>query len=136
MLALFLVSLVAMMYFGAETQGPIYNPLPIYGKKCWIGEDYYFVYKFDKTPKMGTVILKVQLFNKKGKRSTDLNLNGSYGMPSMESAHDYGEQSFKLNKKGDYLLPVNVVMPGEWEVKLTFIKNKKIIYLGKLRFNV
>jgi len=29
-----------------------------------------------------------------------------------------------------------VVMPGEWEVKLTFIKDKKVIYRGKFRFNV
>ncbi len=27
---------------------------------------------------------------------------------------------FKLNKKNDYLLPIHIVMPGEWEVKLTF----------------
>lgn len=114
----------------------IYNTLPGYGKKCWIGEDYYFIYKFDKPPKMGTTILKVQLFDKKGKKSTDLNVIGSYGMPSMKGAHDSGDQHFKLNKKGDYLLPVNVVMPGEWEVKLTFIKDKKVIYQNKFRFNV
>jgi len=126
----------AMTDSGAETQEPIYNPLPGYGKKCWIGEDCYFVYKFDKTPKIGTTILKIQLFDKNGKRNTNLNIIGNYGMPSMGSAHDSGEQPFKLNKKGDYLLPVDVVMPGEWEVKLTFIKDKKVIYRGKFRFNV
>ncbi len=118
------------------TKEPVYSTLPGYGKKCWIGEDYYFVYKFDKTPKMGTAILKIQLFDKKGKRSTNFNIIGNYGMPSMGSAHDSGEQSFKLNKKGDYLLPVDIAMPGEWEVKLTFTKEKKTVYLGKFKFNV
>ncbi len=114
----------------------MYNTLPGYGKKCWIGENYYFIYKFDRPPKIGTAILKVQLFDKKGKRSTDLSILGNYSMPSMKGAHDSGEQSFKMNKKADYLLPVNIVMPGEWEVKLTFMNGKKIIYLGKFRFNV
>ncbi len=41
-----------------------------------------------------------------------------------------------MNKKGDYLLPVNVVMPGEWEVVLNFLKDKKPIYTGSVRFNV
>jgi len=41
-----------------------------------------------------------------------------------------------MNKKGDYLLPVNVVMPGEWEVVLNFHKDKKPIYTGRARFNV
>ena len=30
----------------------------------------------------------------------------------MSGAHDSGEVPFKLNRKGDYLLPVNIVMPG------------------------
>ncbi len=126
----------AMTDSGNKTQEPVYLTLPGYGKKCWIGKDYYFIYKFDKAPKMGTTILKIQLFNKNGKRNTNLNIIGNYGMPSMKGAHDSGDEPFKLNKKGDYLLPVNIVMPGEWEVKLTFIKDKKIIYLGKFRFNV
>ncbi len=119
-----------------KTQESIYNMLPGYGKKCWIGENYYFIYAFDKTPKMGTAILKIQLFDKNGKRNTDLNIIGNYGMPSMPGAHDSGEQSFKLNKKGDYLLPVDIAMPGEWEVKITFTKEKKTVYLGKFKFNV
>jgi hypothetical protein len=115
---------------------PTYNPLPGAGQKVWIGQEYYFIYSFDKKPQMGTVILKIQLFDKDGKRSTSLSITGDCGMPSMGSAHDSGSQPFKLNKKGDYLLPLNIVMPGEWEVKLNFLKEKKVIYYGSLKFKV
>ena len=121
---------------GALTQEPVYTDLPGPGKKCWIGDSLYFTYKFDKKPKLGTAILKVQLFDKKGARITNLDVVGISGMPSMGSAHDSGEVPFKLNKKGDYLLPVNVVMPGEWEVKLVFMKDKALVFRGRITFKV
>ena len=120
----------------AKEAPPVYNPLPGAGQKVWIGQEYYFVYSFDKKPQMGTVILKIQLFDKDGKRSTSLSMTGDCGMPSMGSAHDTGPQPLKLNKRGDYLLPLNIVMPGEWEVKLNFLKDKKGIYYGSLKFKV
>ena len=121
---------------GPRAQEPEFKDLPKAGKKCWIGEVYYFLYEFDKTPKMGTAILKVQLFDKDGKQVTDLDITGQSGMPSMRGAHDSGEVAFKLNKKGDYLLPVNVVMPGDWEVLLTFSRTKIVLFRGRLTFNV
>jgi hypothetical protein len=106
------------------------------GQKTWIGDEYYFVYDFDKKPQMGTIIMKVQVFTKSGNQDSSVEITGSADMPSMKGAHSTGEQPFKLNKKGDYLLPVNVVMPGEWEVVLNFFKDKKPIYTGSVRFNV
>jgi hypothetical protein len=106
------------------------------GQKTWIGEEYYFVYDFDKKPQMGTIIMKIQMFTKGGKQDSSVEITGSADMPSMKGAHATGDQPFKLNKKGDYLLPVNVVMPGEWEVVLNFLKDKKPIYTGNVRFNV
>jgi hypothetical protein len=106
------------------------------GQKYWIGEQYYFIYDFDKKPQMGTIIIKIQVFSKDGKQDNSLEITGSADMPSMKGAHSSGEQLFKMNKKGDYLLPVNVVMPGEWEVVLNFLKDKKPIYTGSVRFNV
>ncbi|RJR29140.1 MAG: hypothetical protein C4574_03800 [Candidatus Latescibacterota bacterium] len=114
----------------------VYTELPGYGKKCWIDEEVYFTYKFDKKPKMGTPILIVQVFEKGGARVTDLSITGSYDMPSMRGAHPSGDVPFKLNKKGDYLLPVNVVMPGGWEVLLVFRKGDETIYRGVFRFDV
>jgi hypothetical protein len=106
------------------------------GQKTWIGEDYYFIYEFDKKPQMGTIIMKIQVFTKGGKQDSSMEITGSADMPSMKGAHGSGEQPFKLNKKGDYLLPLNVVMPGDWEVVLNFSKDKKPIYTGSVRFNV
>jgi hypothetical protein len=110
--------------------------LPDAGDKCPIGEDYYFKYSFDKKPQLGTVILKVELFNKEGQPVTDLKITGDSGMPSMKGHHDSGDVALQLNKKGDYLLPVNVVMPGDWEVKLKFFKDQQVIYRGSIRFDI
>jgi hypothetical protein len=121
---------------GPKAQEPEFKDLPKAGKKCWIGEVYYFLYEFDKTPKMGTAILKIRLFDKDGKQVTDLEIIGQSDMPSMKGAHDSGEVAFKLNKKGDYLLPVNVVMPGDWEVLLTFSRTKIVLFRGRLTFDV
>jgi hypothetical protein len=106
------------------------------GQKHWIGEHYYFVYNFDKRPQMGSMIMKIQVFTKDGKQDTSLEISGDADMPSMKGAHSSGNQLFKMNKKGDYLPPINVVMPGDWEVVLNFLKDKKTIYTGSVRFHV
>ncbi len=80
--------------------------LPDAGDKCPIGEDYYFIYNFDKKPQLGTVILKVELFNKEGQRVTDLKITGDSGMP------------------------------GDWEVKLKFFKGEEVVYRGSIRFDI
>ena len=119
--------------FGAgKSEGPVLKA----GQKHWIGEEYYFVYNFNKKPQMGTIIMKIQVFTKDGKQDTSLEITGSADMPSMRGAHSSGDQLIKMNKKGDYLLPVNVVMPGDWEVVLNFLKDKKLIYTGSVRLNV
>jgi hypothetical protein len=119
-------------------QGPAASDvsvLPGEGKKIWIGKDYYFTYQFDKKPQLGTVILKIELYDKNGDRNTALKITGDAGMPSMPY-HDTGEIAFQMNKKGDYLLPVNVVMPGDWQVKLNFLKQAQSIFIGSIRFDV
>jgi hypothetical protein len=115
---------------------PVFEDLPKSGKKCWIGEVNYFTWKFDKAPKMGTAILIVKLYDKDGRRDSDLTVTGRSDMPSMRGAHDSGEVAFKQNKAGDYLLPVNVVMPGDWEVRLTFSRNGIVIFRGRITFDV
>jgi hypothetical protein len=119
-----------------QGQEPVFQDLPKSGKKCWIGEVNYFTWEFDKTPKMGTAILVIKLHDKDGKRVSDLAITGRSDMPSMRGAHDSGEVTFKTNKAGDYLLPVNVVMPGDWEVRLTFSRNGIVIFRGRLAFDV
>ena len=121
---------------GPQNQEPVFQDLAKSGKKCWIGEVNYFTWQFDKTPKMGTSILIIKLYDRDGKRVTDVAITGQSDMPSMRGAHDSGEIAFKLNKAGDYLLPVNVVMPGDWEVRLTFSRNGIVIFRGKVTFAV
>jgi predicted metalloprotease len=110
--------------------------MPGPGKKVFIGNDYYFIYGFDKKPKLGTVIMKVEIFTKEGKKDTSMEVKAEAGMPSMRGAHETGEQPFKLSKKGDYLLPINIVMPGDWEIRLTVLKEGKVIFRGSYQFDV
>ncbi len=92
-------------------QTPAYPSMPGPGKKVPIGNDYYLIYGFDKKPKLGTVIMKVEIFTKEGKKDTSIEVKADAGMPSMKGAHETGDRPFKLSKKGDYLLPIDIVMP-------------------------
>ena len=121
---------------GPAENPPIFKPLPGPKKKNWINDATYFVYEFNERPKMGMVILKIQVFTKKGDKLTPFAIIGRSDMPSMRGAHDSGDMDFKLSRRNDYLLPLNIVMPGEWEVRLTFIKDQKPIFLASLTFHV
>jgi len=121
---------------GGPQGEPVFQDLPKSGRKCWIGEVAYFTWEFDKTPKMGTSVLVLKLHDKDGKRISDLAVTGRSDMPAMRGAHDSGEVAFKTNRAGDYLMPVNVVMPGDWEVRLTFTRNGMVIFRGRITFNV
>ena len=120
---------------GAGT-GQDYVALPGPGKKVPIGNGAYLIYGFDKKLKMGTVIMKVEVYTPDGKRDTSMEILGDSGMPSMRGAHETGDQPFKLSQKGDYLLPVNIVMPGDWEIRLTVKKDGKVIFRGSYKFDV
>jgi hypothetical protein len=82
------------------------------------------------------VILKVEIFTKEGKKETSFEVKADAGMPSMRGAHDTGEKPFKLSNKGDYLLPVNIIMPGDWDIRLTISKDGKVLFRGRHNFNV
>jgi len=114
----------------------VYQPMPKAGRKYEIGDGNYLTYNFSEKPKMGTVILKIQIFNKKGEQITPYLVKGRSDMPSMRGAHDSGDVEFKLNRKNDYLLPVNIVMPGDWEVRVTFFIDGKPVYFGSITFDV
>ena len=120
---------------GAE-QSPVYPSMPEPGKKVSIGNDYYLIYGFDKKPKLGTVIMKVEIFTREGEKDTSTEVKADAGMPSMKGAHETGDRPFKLSKKGDYLLPINIVMPGDWEIRLTLLKEGKVIFRGSYQFDV
>jgi hypothetical protein len=114
----------------------VWTPVPGPGKKCPVNDDYYFKYEFNEKPKMGMSILKVQVFDKKNNQVVPFKMTGRSDMPSMRGAHDSGDVEFKLNRKNDYLLPVNVVMPGDWEIRLIFRLNDQAVFHGSIRFDV
>ena len=111
-------------------------PCPRPAKRSRSGKAIYLIYGFDKKPKLGTVIMKVEIFTADGKKDTSFEVKADAGMPSMRGAHETGDRPFKLSKKGDYLLPIIIVMPGDWEIRLTVIKDGKVIFRGRYNFNV
>lgn len=117
-------------------EAPVFAAMPGPGKKVPIGNGCYLIYGFDKKPKMGTVIMKVEVYTAEGKKDTSVEVLADSGMPSMRGAHETGDQPFKLSQKGDYLLPVNIVMPGDWEIRLTIKKDGEVIYRGSYKFDV
>ena len=122
---------------GIKTPGHIdWQPVAGPGKKVKINDDYVFTYEFSQRPQMGTVILIIKVFDKKGAQVVPFALSGRTDMPSMRGAHDSGEVVFRTNRVNNYLLPVNVVMPGDWEVRITFSLNDKAVFHGSIRFDV
>jgi len=135
-----LVLWTAVAASGAPAAKPAPEPAPITlpgeGRNCKLPDGMHFTYRFASRPQLGTVVLKVQLYGPDGTRSTALKLLGRTDMPQMRKEHDFGEQPFKLNRKGDYLLPVELVMPGDWEVVMSFFKGSRRIYRGKIDFKI
>ena len=117
-------------------QSSDYTSMPGPGNKVSIGKDHYLIYGFNKKPKMGTVIIKVQVYSNDSKKDTSFEIKGDSGMPSMGGAHDTGDRPFRISKSGDYLLPIDIVMPGDWEIRLTISKAGKVVFKGKYEFNV
>jgi hypothetical protein len=123
----------------AATAPPLkrdYQLLLKQGEKVPIGATHYFTYGFTKPPKLGTAIMRVEIFTRDGARDTSFVVKGDADMPSMRGAHSTGDKDFSLSAKGVYLLPVRLVMPGDWEVMFTFIKNGKKVLRGAYLFDL
>lgn len=133
-LQVFIFQFMAVISAMAATE--IYEPMPGPGKKAQIGKDYTAVYTFDKRPQMGTVIMRLEVFDKEGKKDSSLKITGNLDMPTMKGAHGSGDNALPLNKKGEYIMALNLVMPGEWELQLVFSKDNKVIHRGSIRIHV
>lgn len=104
-------------------------------KKNWIKDEYYFTYQFNQKPTIGTNILKIQIFDNKGNKNGSFDVSGTADMTAMRGMGS-GEQSFKKNKKNDYLLPVDVSMRGEWSVEVKFLIKKAEYARYSIKFNI
>jgi hypothetical protein len=122
---------------GIKTPGHIdWIPVPGPGKRVKLTDGFSFSYEFSQRPQMGTVILVIRVMDKNGDQVLPYKITGRSDMPSMRGAHDSGEVEFRTNKANNYLLPVNIVMPGDWEVRITFSLNDKAVFHGSIRFDV
>jgi hypothetical protein len=106
------------------------------GERFTVSEGITGEWEFSQKPQIGMVIVKIQLFDKNDVKISSLSITGDSGMPSMPGSHDTGDVAFKLNKAKNYLLPVNVVMPGDWAVKLIFSEGETILLRAVIRFDV
>jgi hypothetical protein len=121
---------------GAPPPPDRYVPLPKPGEKIPLTADYSFVYGFQKPPKRGTAILKVQVFTAAGQPDTSLTVHAQADMPSMRGAHASGYRELALSKQGEYIFPAELVMSGQWEIRLIFLKNGKVIFRGSHTFTI
>jgi hypothetical protein len=103
-----------------------HNPLPAGG---------YFTWRFDQKPQIGGLIVILQAYSQDGRKESPYEISGEYGMPGMR-AHDSGPVPFQMNQKGDYLLPVEIAMPGAWQITLRIKRDGKQILVGKISFEV
>jgi hypothetical protein len=74
--------------------------------------------------------MRVEIFSREGVRDTSFAVKGDADMPSMRGAHSSGDHDFALSAKGVYLLPVRLVMAGDWEVCFSFLKDGKTVLRG------
>lgn len=130
-IAMFLLAALAWPQ-GQDEEMQVLKP----GERFTVGDGISGEWEFSQKPQIGMVILKIQLFDKDDKKISSLSISGDSGMPSMPGHHDTGEVALKLNKKLNYLLPVNVVMPGDWAIKLIFRRGEEILLRAAIRFDV
>ena len=119
-----------------EGTRPEFPEMPAPGKKVPLPEGRYLIYGFAAKPKLGTAIMKVEIFSGAGQKETSLEVTADAGMPSMRGAHETGDRPFQRSRKGDYLLPIPIVMPGGWEVRFTVRKDGGVIFRGRYDFDV
>jgi hypothetical protein len=120
---------------GPSDQGT-YQTLPKPGSRVPLGKDHTFTFGFVKQPKLGNAIMRVEIFTLDGKPDRSFSLKGDADMPSMRGAHSSGPKPFALSAKGAYLLPVQLVMPGDWEIRFTFEKNGETVFRGAYLFDL
>lgn len=113
-----------------------YQILPKPGGKIPLGSGHYFIYDFVKPPKLGACVMRLEIFTNQDLRDTSFVVKGDVDMPSMRGTHTTGDRPFVLSAKGVYLLPVPIVMPGDWEFRFTFEKEGKTVFRGAYLFDI
>lgn len=133
-LSVFLMILSTLLVSTARAGSPPQN-LGQPGTKTAIGPGLTLTYSFNTHPALGMLILKVRVTGKDGNPAEGITLTGVSDMPEMGDSNS-GKVKFQQNKKKDFLLPINVTMPGKWQVTVSVEKGRKRLFSGVINFNV
>jgi hypothetical protein len=115
---------------------PHHSYLASSGQSIKIDEQYSFTYSFDSKPKLGTSILKVEILDSTQKKVTPFDIYTESDMPEMKGMHGSGLKKLLLNQKGSYLIPLDFVMPGVWEIKITMKKDEQEVFSGVVKIEI
>lgn len=110
--------------------------LPKPGKTIQLSDGNEMTWEFADKVKMGPNVLKVTIEDKKKLDLKNYTIKANLDMPSMKGAHSSGAKKMILNKKGDFVTPMDFVMRGEWEVCIEIYYKDKLIMNGKYNLNL
>ena len=105
-------------------------------KAQWISKDYYILYDWNKKPKIGTSILSIKVFDKSKKPVTDLAITADVNNTSQKDTKATGDIALKPNKKDEFIIPVNFLSQGNWEILLKFAKGDKALSNAAIRVEI
>jgi hypothetical protein len=88
-----------------------------------VSGEYTIKYAWPKKPDVGFSTLKVNLFDKEGKPVEDAAIAARYAMLTMSCCAGVTD-AMKRNNKGDFLIPLQFTMRGEWEITLSITKDE------------
>jgi len=101
-----------------------------------LNEELFISYEWSKKPKIGTFILEVKVLDKEKNPVENVSITADAYMPSMKGSHDTGDQSLKVNKKGEHVIPVNFMMLGDWEILLKVSTATSQMNSAVIRLNI
>ena len=108
----------------------------IENQKIKITDNYHLIYSFSEKPKVGTIMFKAALYDKRGSKTIGPRIVINYDMPSMRGHHPSGDVTLTSNRNHDYIAPVHLVMRGDWEITIRIFEEDKEVYFGKILFNI
>lgn len=101
-----------------------------------INDDYYVTYSWASRPRIGQNVLIVKLLDENRNQVQDLEISAVSSMPEMSCCPDSEEQFMRLNRNGDYLLPINFTMLGDWEVILSFWQDEEFVTNARIKHHL
>jgi hypothetical protein len=137
-LALFLSlssPLYANMSHSAMSSSPATQNIIQEGKKTPLNENYSFVFSFVDKPKMGSTILRIEIFDKQNNKVDNFVVDAAVDMPSMRGHHG-SQKTITANASKNYVAPIDFMMRGEWEIALTFKEAHTVVSVGILNLSI